>query len=109
MFFPIGAHWANEKGHYTLVLNSYYYKGTGERAGAYRFEFWPLFHVGRPRAGDLEWSILSGLVGYSRDGIVARCGSCGRLYSARTRRCAGVLVRRKLAHGIGPLVASGGL
>ena len=69
VFFPIGAHWANEKGHYTLVLNSYYYKGTGERAGAYRFEFWPLFHVGRPRAGDLEWSILSGLVGYSRDGI----------------------------------------
>ena len=69
VFFPIGAHWSNEKGHYTLVLNSYYYKGTGERAGAYRFEFWPLFHVGRPRAGDLEWSILSGFLGYSRDGI----------------------------------------
>ena len=69
VFFPIGAHWSNEKGHYTLVLNSFYYKGTGARAGAYRFEFWPLFHVGRPRAGDLEWSILSGLVGYSRDGI----------------------------------------
>jgi hypothetical protein len=69
VFFPIGAHWSNDKGHYTLVLNSYYYKGIGARAGAYRFEFWPLFHVGRPRAGDLEWSVLSGLLGYSRDGI----------------------------------------
>lgn len=69
VFFPIGAHWSNDKGHYTLVLNSFYYKGRGAREGAYRFELWPLFHVGRPRVGDLEWSILSGLLGYSRDGL----------------------------------------
>lgn len=69
VFFPVGAHWSNEKGHYTLVFNSYFYKGHGARAGAYRFELWPLFHVGRPRLGDLDWSILSGLVGYSREGV----------------------------------------
>ena len=69
VFLPLGAHWVNKKGHYTLVLNTYYYKGAGEHQGAWRFEFWPLIHVGRPRAQDLQWNFLSGLFGYSREGI----------------------------------------
>ena len=65
----IGAFWTSKKGKSTLVLNTYYYKGTGEYAGAWDFHFFPLFHVGRPRRQDIEWSILTGLVGYSRIGI----------------------------------------
>ena len=68
VFAPFGAHWSNKRGHYTLVLNSYYYKGAGENLGAWRFEFWPLFHVGRPRPQDLQWNLLAGLIGYSREG-----------------------------------------
>ena len=72
VFLPFGAHWVNSKGHYTLVLNSYYYKGNPEnpqRRGAWHFELWPLIGFGRPHAGDIEWNFLSGLVGYSRDGV----------------------------------------
>ena len=69
VFLPFGAHWKTEKGHYTLVLNTYVYKGTGEYKGAWGFHFWPVFSVGRPRPQDLEWTILSGLIGYSREGI----------------------------------------
>lgn len=68
VFAPFGAYWSNPRGRHTLVLNTYYYKGVGENRGAWRFEFWPLLHVGRPRPQDLQWNILAGLVGYSRDG-----------------------------------------
>jgi len=68
VFAPFGAYWSNAKGRHTLVLNTYVYKGAGESLGAWRFEFWPLFHVGRPRKQDLQWDLLAGLVGYSREG-----------------------------------------
>jgi len=38
------------------VLTTYYYKGAGEHQGAWRFEFWPLIHIERPRAQDLQWN-----------------------------------------------------
>ena len=69
VFLPFGAHWKTEKGHYTLVLNTYVYKGTGEYKGAWGFHFWPVFSVGRPRPQDLEWTLLAGFIGYSREGI----------------------------------------
>lgn len=69
VFLPLGAHWTTEKGNSTLVLNTYVYKGTGAYKGAWSFQFWPLFSVGRPRVNDLEWTILTGLVGYSREGV----------------------------------------
>lgn len=69
VFLPFGAHWKTEKGHYTLVLNTYVYKGDGDYKGAWGFHFWPVFSVGRPRPQDLEWTILSGFIGYSREGV----------------------------------------
>lgn len=69
VLFPLGAHWRTARGHSTIVLNTYVHKGTGEYAGAWSFHFWPLFNVGRPRVDDLEWSVLYGLLGYSREGI----------------------------------------
>lgn len=69
VFFPLGAHWRTDRGHSTIVLNTYVHKGTGEYAGAWSVHFWPLFNFGRPRPQDLEWSVLYGLVGYSREGI----------------------------------------
>lgn len=68
VFLPFGAHWRTERGHSTLVLNTYVYKGTGDYKGAWDFHFWPLFSVGRPRPQDLRWTILAGLLGYSREG-----------------------------------------
>lgn len=69
VLFPLGAHWRTAKGHSTIVLNTYVHRGTGEYRGAWSFHFWPLFNVGRPRPQDIEWSVLYGLVGYSREGI----------------------------------------
>ena len=69
VFFPLGAHWRTERGHSTIVLNTYYHRGTGEYEGAWRFDFWPLLSFGRPRPQDLEWAVVYGLVGYSREGI----------------------------------------
>ena len=69
VFFPLGAHWRTERGHSTIVLNTYYHRGTGEYEGAWRFDFWPLLSFGRPRPQDREWSVVYGLVGYSREGI----------------------------------------
>lgn len=72
VFLPFGAHWRNEKGFYTLVLNSYYYKGNPsdpKRRGAWHFEFFPVIDFGRPYAGDISWNFLEGLVGYSRVGV----------------------------------------
>jgi len=68
VFLPFGAHWRTDRGHSTLVFNIYVYKGTGKYQGAWNFHFWPLFSVGRPAPRDLEWSLLSGLIGYSREG-----------------------------------------
>ncbi len=69
VFLPFGAHWRTDRGHYTLVLNTYIYKGSGAYQGSWEFQFWPLFSVGRPHPNDFEWSVLSGFVGYSREGI----------------------------------------
>jgi hypothetical protein len=52
-----------------VVLNTYYRKGLGKDAGTYRLIFVPLFEVARPRAGDLTWDVLGGLVGYARLGM----------------------------------------
>lgn len=66
---PFGARWTTENGTSTLVLNTYVFRGAGDRKGAWSFHFFPLFSVGRPRPQDVEWTLLSGLVGYSRLGI----------------------------------------
>jgi hypothetical protein len=66
--FPLYAHWHRTDGDGTIVLNVYYGKGTGDRAGAWNFRFFPLITVGRPRRQDLEWYFLEGLFGYSRQG-----------------------------------------
>jgi hypothetical protein len=68
VLLPFGAHWTTERGVSTLVLNTYYYKGTGAYEGAWSFHFWPLFSFGRPGPQDIEWTVLSGLFGYTRQG-----------------------------------------
>lgn len=49
-----------------VVLNSYYVKN--KKKGTYKFHCIPFFRFGRPRPGDLEWSVFGGIVGYRRIG-----------------------------------------
>ena len=65
---PLFTHWHRVDGDGTIVLNVYYGKGLGERAGAWNFRFFPLISIGRPRKQDFEWYFLEGLIGYSRQG-----------------------------------------
>jgi hypothetical protein len=68
VFFPIAARWIRPDGDYLLVLNMYYRKGLGPREGSWYVNVFPLCSFGRPRPHDLEWSVLEGLFGYSRQG-----------------------------------------
>ncbi len=66
--FPIMARWTRPDGDRLIVLNTYYRKGKGVRAGSWWLDFFPLFSFGRPRQQDFEWNIFEGLVGFSRQG-----------------------------------------
>ena len=68
MVFPLFAHWHRHDRDHTLVLNVYYGKGSGEQAGTWHLDVFPLVQVGRPRKHDIEWYFLEGLFGYSRQG-----------------------------------------
>lgn len=68
VFAPIGARWRRSDGIHTLILNTYYRKGIGDRAGSWSFRFFPLITLARPRKQDIEWYFLEGLFGYSRQG-----------------------------------------
>ena len=99
VLFPFGAHWRTDRGHSTIVLNTYVHKGTGEYAGAWSVHFWPLFNFGRPRLQDRVERALR-LVGYSREGIHRTLRLLwGHRRPAGTRRHAVGLVRRDAAHG----------
>jgi hypothetical protein len=119
VFAPFGAVWRRPDTTHTLVLNTYYSKGHGERAGAWNFRFIPLMMVGRPRPHDLEWSVLEGLVGYHRNGrntatgaivtfvssgcSTSRCRRRSRTWpgSARRRRARASCSDRFGAHNVG--------
>ena len=68
VLFPVFVHAHRDDANYTLVFNFYYRRGLGKEEGSYSWNIIPLFDFGRPKAGDVEWNFLEGLVGYSRRG-----------------------------------------
>lgn len=66
--FPFGARWRRHDGVGTLAPFVYYWKGLNERKGSWFLDVFPFVAVGRPRKHDLEWRVLEGLFGYSRQG-----------------------------------------
>ena len=68
VFLPLYVHLHREHWDHTVVLNFYYKKGHGDFEGAWSFHFFPVFNFGRPRAGDWEWGVFGGLIGYNRTG-----------------------------------------
>jgi hypothetical protein len=66
--FPLLVHWRRPDAQHTIFLNMYYWRGVGAQEGGWKTHVIPLCSFGRPRKGDLEWDVLLGLFGYTRQG-----------------------------------------
>lgn len=64
--FPFVWYFDRPKTKTVVVLNTYYRRN--KKNNTYKVHCVPFFRFGRPRPGDLEWSVLGGVVGYRRIG-----------------------------------------
>jgi hypothetical protein len=66
--FPVAYYWKRSDAERTVFLNMYYRRGINHDEGSWHCYVVPLFSFGRPRKQDVEWDVLLGLFGYSRQG-----------------------------------------
>jgi hypothetical protein len=65
---PVFAYWKRNDTKRLIVFNMYYRRGVGQEEGSWHCYVVPFADFGRPRKQDLEWNVLMGLFGYSRQG-----------------------------------------
>jgi hypothetical protein len=66
--FPFFWQGRTADGRWTAVLNVVHRSGTRQGVPYWSFNLFPLFRVGRPAPGDIDWQFLLGLAGYGRRG-----------------------------------------
>jgi hypothetical protein len=66
---PIFVYWKRNDAKRLVLLNMYYRRGINHEEGNWHCYIIPFADFGRPRKQDLEWNVLLGLVGYSRNGV----------------------------------------
>jgi hypothetical protein len=69
---PAFVYWKRNDAKRLVLLNMYYRRGINHEEGNWHCYVIPLFDFGRPRKKDLDWSVLMGLFGYSREGVVRK-------------------------------------
>jgi hypothetical protein len=67
--FPVFAYWKRPDAKRLIMLNMYYRRGINHEEGSWHCYIIPLVDFGRPRKQDIEWNVLLGLFGYSRQGV----------------------------------------